>query len=133
MLGYNLSPADLKPEVRAEYDRLLAIREANRSRDADLTPSDVPPHHLDVAGKWLANRYQLTSRDRVLVKAATFGGEPVSNPRLREAVCGQASEILDRRLRMRVNVSGYMIVSFVGGPARSACASEFVPEDSCAL
>jgi hypothetical protein len=29
-LGYGLSRADLKPEVQAEYDRLLAERRAGR-------------------------------------------------------------------------------------------------------
>lgn len=38
-LGYGLSRADLKPEVKAEYDRLLAERRAGRPGH---TPPDLP-------------------------------------------------------------------------------------------
>ncbi|HKR69947.1 MAG TPA: hypothetical protein VJT16_13990 [Streptosporangiaceae bacterium] len=108
-LRYSLSRTDLKPEVQAEYDRLLAERRADRSYDADLTPSDEPPHRFDVAGKWLANRYQLTSRDRDLVKAATAGGAAVSDPRLQEAVSGLASAVLEKRLPMPTIVFDYIV------------------------
>jgi len=116
-LSYSLSRADLKPEVQVEYDRLLAKRDADRSRDADLTASNPPPHHLDFAGKWLANRYQLTSQDRDLVKTATFGGAAVSDPRLKEAVCGLASAILEKRLRMPTSAFAYVIGGIFSIPA----------------
>src|SRR5262249_3921889 len=109
VLGYSLSRADLKPEVQAEYDRLLAKRRAHRSCDADMRPSNTPPHPFDAAGKWLADRYQLTSRDRDLVKTATFRGAPGSDPRLKEAVCGLASAILEKRLRMPANAFANVI------------------------
>jgi hypothetical protein len=38
-LGYGLSRADLKPKVKAEYDRLLAERRAGRPGH---TPPDLP-------------------------------------------------------------------------------------------
>lgn len=61
---------------------------------------DAPPEFFDTAGKWLAARYQLTTQDRERVKTATRVGEPVSEPRLKEAVRGLASEILGKRLRV---------------------------------
>jgi len=109
-LGYGVSRTDLKPEVQAHYDRLLAERAAHRSRRADLTP-DTPPHPFDVAGKWLAIRYRLTNRDRDLVKTATASGTAVSDPHLKEAVCGLASEILDKRLRVPAIMFDYVIGS----------------------
>lgn len=63
-------------------------------------PAGTPPDPFDTAGKWLAAHYQLTNRDRDLVKTATLQGQSVSDPRLQEAVRGLASEILANRLRM---------------------------------
>jgi hypothetical protein len=42
-LGYSLSRTDLKPEVQAEYDRLLAKCGAHRSSDANSAPSGHLP------------------------------------------------------------------------------------------
>lgn len=63
-------------------------------------PADTPPDPSDAAGNWLADRYQFTSGDRERVKTAAVRGQPVSDPRLQEAVCGLAAEILGDRLRM---------------------------------
>jgi hypothetical protein len=54
----------------------------------------------DQAENWLAERYQLNATDRKRVKIAVQRGEPVSDPRLNEAVRGLASEILDNRLQI---------------------------------
>lgn len=63
-------------------------------------PTATPPDRFDAAGKWLAARYQFTNRDRDRVKTATIRGQPVSDPRHKEAVRGLASEILGNRLRL---------------------------------
>jgi hypothetical protein len=42
-LGYGVSRADLKPEVQAEYDRLLAERRAGRSGQAAHDPPEFTP------------------------------------------------------------------------------------------
>ena len=117
VLGYSLSRADLRPEAQAEYDRLLAEHCADHSHDAQLTPSDELPHRFDVTGNWLANRYQLTSQDRDLVKAATAGGAAVSDPRLQEAVCGLASAVLEKRLPMPAIVLDYIVGGLGSIPA----------------
>jgi hypothetical protein len=62
--------------------------------------ADPRPRGSDQAGNWLSERYQLNAADRNRVKIATLRGEPVSDPRLNEAVRGLASEILDNRLRL---------------------------------
>ena len=73
-------------------------------------PADTtPPDPWDIAGKWLAARYQLTNRERDQVKNATRGGRSLSDPRLREAVCGLASEILAGRTRMPGTVEHYVL------------------------
>ena len=70
-----------------------------RNRETGIAVTE-PGTSDDTAGNWLADCFQLTSRDRERVKTATLRGEPVSDPRLKEAVCGLASEILGNRLRM---------------------------------
>lgn len=60
----------------------------------------TPSARSDQAGNWLAERYQLNATDRKRVKTAVQRGEPVSDPRLGEAVRGLASEILGNRLRL---------------------------------
>jgi hypothetical protein len=62
--------------------------------------ADTPSARSDQAGNWLAERYQLNATDRKRVRIAVERGEPVSDPRLNEAVRGLASEILDNRLRI---------------------------------
>jgi hypothetical protein len=79
-----------------------------------VQPSDGPPEFFDTAGKWLAARCQLTSRDRERVKTATRLGEPVSDPRLKEAVCGLASEILGNGLRLPGIAFSYAIGATTG-------------------
>jgi hypothetical protein len=76
--------------------------------------ADPRPRGSDQAGNWLSERYQLNAADRNRVKIATLRGEPVSDPRLNEAVRGLASEILDNRLRLPGIVLCY-VVGAVGG------------------
>jgi glucose-6-phosphate-specific signal transduction histidine kinase len=71
--------------------------------------ADPRPGGSDQAGNWLSERYQLNAADRKRVKMATLRGEPVSDPRLNEAVRGLASEILDNRLRLPGIVLYYVI------------------------
>jgi hypothetical protein len=79
--------------------------------------ADTPPDPFDTAGKWLAAHYQLTNRGRDRVKTATLQGQPVSDPRLQEAVRGLASEILANRLRMPGIRLYYYAVGAVSGIA----------------
>ncbi|SRR6266568_768808 len=78
-------------------------------------PANTPPDPFDTAGKWLAARYQLTNQDRDRVKTATSLGQPVSDPRLQEAVRGLASAILANRLRMpRIRLYDYAVGTVSG-------------------
>lgn len=69
----------------------------------------TPPDPWDSAGKWLAAHYQFTNAERDRVKGATRGGQPLSDPRLREAVCGLAWEVLANRTRMPGIVEHYVL------------------------
>jgi hypothetical protein len=77
-------------------------------------PSDAPGARFDPAGRWLADRYQLSGSDCKRVKTATLRGEPVSDPRLNEAVRGLASAILNNRLRLPGIVHIYVIGAITG-------------------
>lgn len=74
------------------------------SRPLDTTPPDP----WDAAGKWLAAHHQLTNQERDQVKAALSRGRRLSDPRLQEAVCGLASEILANRMRTPGIVAQYV-------------------------
>ena len=76
--------------------------------------ADTRPGASDQAGNWLLERYQLNAPDRKRVKIATLRGEPVSDPRLNEAVRGLASEILNNRLRLP-GIVVYYVIGAVGG------------------
>lgn len=69
----------------------------------------TPPDPWDSAGKWLAAHYEFTNQERDRVKAATRSGRSLSDPRLREAVCGLASEILANRTRVPGIVEHYVL------------------------
>lgn len=72
----------------------------------------TPPDPWDAAGKWLAARHQLTNQERDQVKAALSRGRRLSDPRLQEAVCGLAAEILANRVRTPGIVGRYVMGTF---------------------
>lgn len=75
----------------------------------DRLADTTPPDPWDSAGKWLAARYQLTSQEPDRVKEAVKAGRPLSEPRLQEAVCGLAAEILANPRRMPGIVEHYVL------------------------
>jgi uncharacterized membrane protein len=64
-------------------------------------PVGTPPTRFDYIGRWLVDHHQLGVMERSQVTQAVFvKPRSLGDPRLRQAACGLAAEVLNHRLRL---------------------------------